>query len=169
MSFRNLFVYSQILGSYIGGYEELLLVLSPILSSYSTVNVEAELSFETSLNRYEAIWSYTWVMTTQGNIKLKIVYCVLLAGLETRECGCGDPLRWPRDTLYQQMLALISPTSGGRSVGIFRSRTKATEFVLFLFSWKLTIISQYKKDENEKEWQGKKRQEINIYRYNFNH
>jgi hypothetical protein len=30
--------------------------------------------------------------------------------------------------LYPQKLALTSPTSGGRSVGIVRSRTKATEF-----------------------------------------
>jgi hypothetical protein len=40
----------------------------------------------------------------------------------------GNPLRWPRDTLYPQKLALTSPTSGGRSVGIVRSRIKATEF-----------------------------------------
>ena len=32
--------------------------------------------------------------------------------------------------LYPQKLALTSPTSGGRSVGIVRSRTKATEFSL---------------------------------------
>jgi hypothetical protein len=30
--------------------------------------------------------------------------------------GRGDPLRWPRDTLYPQKLSLTSPTSGGRSV-----------------------------------------------------
>ena len=30
--------------------------------------------------------------------------------------------------LYQQKLALTSPTGGGRSVGIVRVRTKATEF-----------------------------------------
>jgi hypothetical protein len=30
--------------------------------------------------------------------------------------------------LYPQKLALTSPTGGGRSVGIVRSRTKATEF-----------------------------------------
>ena len=30
--------------------------------------------------------------------------------------------------LYPQNLALTSPTGGGRSVGIVRSRTKATEF-----------------------------------------
>jgi hypothetical protein len=31
---------------------------------------------------------------------------------------------------YQQNLALISPTSGGRSVGVVRSRIQATEFLL---------------------------------------
>ena len=31
-----------------------------------------------------------------------------------------------------QNLALTSPTGGGRSVGIVRSRTKATEFILSL-------------------------------------
>ena len=40
--------------------------------------------------------------------------------------GRGDPLT----PLYPQKLALTSPTGGGRSVGIVRSRTKATEFSL---------------------------------------
>jgi hypothetical protein len=31
--------------------------------------------------------------------------------------------------LYPQKLTLTSPTSGGRSVGIVRSRTQTTEFV----------------------------------------
>jgi hypothetical protein len=39
-----------------------------------------------------------------------------------------DPLRWPYGTLYPQKLALTSPTSGGRSVGIVHSRTQATGF-----------------------------------------
>ena len=34
--------------------------------------------------------------------------------------------------LYPQKLALTSPTGSGRSVGIVRSRTKATEFSLVL-------------------------------------
>jgi hypothetical protein len=34
------------------------------------------------------------------------------SGLEIREYGRGDPSSWPRDTLYQQKLALTSPTSG---------------------------------------------------------
>jgi hypothetical protein len=54
------------------------------------------------------------------------------SGLERREYGLGDPLRCPRDTLYTQLFALISPTSCGRSVGIVRSWTKATEFCLFI-------------------------------------
>jgi hypothetical protein len=53
------------------------------------------------------------------------------SGLENREYGRGDPVRWPRDTLYQQKLALTSPASGGRSVGIVCLRTKATEFGFF--------------------------------------
>jgi hypothetical protein len=32
-----------------------------------------------------------------------------------------------RGTLYLQKLALTSPTNGGRSVGVVRLRTKATE------------------------------------------
>jgi hypothetical protein len=48
--------------------------------------------------------------------------------LEHREYGRGDPSRWPRGTLYPQKLALTSPTSGGRSVGIVHSRTQAREF-----------------------------------------
>jgi hypothetical protein len=55
---------------------------------------------------------------------------VAALGLENWEYSRGDPLRWPRDTLYQLKLALTSPTSGGRSVGILRLRTKATVFSL---------------------------------------
>jgi hypothetical protein len=52
--------------------------------------------------------------------------------LENREYGRGDPLRWPRDTLYPQTFALTSPTCGGRSVGIVRLRAKTMEFVCLL-------------------------------------
>jgi hypothetical protein len=50
------------------------------------------------------------------------------SGLESREYGRRDPSRLPRGTLYPQKLALSSPTSGGRSIGIVRSSTQATEF-----------------------------------------
>jgi hypothetical protein len=47
------------------------------------------------------------------------------SGQENRinDRGEGDPLRWPRDTLYPQKVG-TTPTSGGRSVGIVRLRTK---------------------------------------------
>jgi hypothetical protein len=50
------------------------------------------------------------------------------SGLEIWQYGHKDPSRWPHDTLYAQKLALTSLTSGGRSIGIFRSRTQVTEF-----------------------------------------
>jgi hypothetical protein len=51
-------------------------------------------------------------------------------GLENRENGRGDPLRWPRDTFYSKNFTLTPPTSRACSVGIVGSRTKATEFNL---------------------------------------
>jgi hypothetical protein len=60
-------------------------------------------------------------------------------GLETREYGHEDPLRWLRDTICPQKLPLISSTSGGRLVGMIHSRTKATELWNIYFSmWRLT-------------------------------
>jgi hypothetical protein len=58
----------------------------------------------------------------------------VVPGLENRDYGRSDPSRWLHGTLYQQKLALTSPTRGGRSVGIVRSRTQATEFVCFCFT-----------------------------------
>jgi hypothetical protein len=52
------------------------------------------------------------------------------SGLENREYGRRDPPRWPRGTFYPQKLAITSPTSGGRSVDIVRSRTHTMEFFL---------------------------------------
>jgi len=64
-------------------------------------------------------------------------YLNMLTAVGTR---CADHVT----PLYPQMLALTSPTGGGRSVGIVRSRTKATEFsfslVLLLEHEKLLII-----------------------------
>jgi hypothetical protein len=50
--------------------------------------------------------------------------------LEIREYGRRNPSRWSRDTVHPQKLVLTSPTSVGRSVGIVRSRTKATELLV---------------------------------------
>jgi len=41
--------------------------------------------------------------------------------------------------LYPQKLALTSPTGGGRSVGIVRVRTKATELLLLLEELYLSV------------------------------
>jgi hypothetical protein len=51
--------------------------------------------------------------------------------LENREYGRRDPLCWSRGTLYPQKLAITSPTSGGRSVGIVRLWTQTMEFSFF--------------------------------------
>jgi hypothetical protein len=64
-------------------------------------------------------------------------------GLEIRECGHGDPLRWKRDTLHPQKWAITSLTSGRRSVGIVCSQTKAKVFSFFMWPgnillWRLT-------------------------------
>jgi hypothetical protein len=54
------------------------------------------------------------------------------SGLENREYGRRDSSGCPRDILYPQKLAVTSPKSGGRSVGIVRLRTQATE-ISFLY------------------------------------
>jgi hypothetical protein len=61
------------------------------------------------------------------------------SGLESRECGRRDPSHWPGGTLYPQKLALTSPTSGGRSVGIVRLRTQTTALILFVLCWNLVL------------------------------
>jgi hypothetical protein len=63
--------------------------------------------------------------------------------LESREYSRRNPSRWPRDTLYPQTLTLSS-TSGGRSVGVVRSRTEATEFrVLATYpEWERTKVRE---------------------------
>jgi hypothetical protein len=58
-----------------------------------------------------------------------------MAGLENRDYGNRDLSRWPSGTLSPQKLALTSPASGGRSVGIVRSQTQATEFSFIFMEW----------------------------------
>jgi hypothetical protein len=84
--------------------------------------------------RYQIFWEV--VGLERGPLSLASTTEELLgrnssgSGLENREYGRGDPLRWQRNTLYPQKLTVTSPTSGGRSVGIVRLRAKATEFFL---------------------------------------
>jgi hypothetical protein len=67
-------------------------------------------------------------------------YEINTVGQENRINGRGDPLRWPRDTLYPQKLALTSPTGGGRSVGIVCLRTKSHG--VFFYEMEKTYTSQ---------------------------
>ena len=53
---------------------------------------------------------------------------VAAPGLEKRLTAVGTRCADHVTPLYPQKLALTSPTGGGRSVGIVRVRTKATEF-----------------------------------------
>jgi hypothetical protein len=61
--------------------------------------------------------------------------------LENREYGSRDPSCWPRGTFYPQKLAITSPTSGGRSVGVVRLRTQTMEFVCLFVVCKTEITS----------------------------
>ena len=70
----------------------------------------------------EVNWGATWIKKSSGSRSRK----QRLTAVGTR---CADHVTH----LYPQKLALTSPTGGGRSVGIVRSRTKATEFSLVLF------------------------------------
>jgi hypothetical protein len=80
--------------------------------------------------RYQIFWEV--VGLERGPLSLVSTTDKLLgrkssgSGLEIREYYRRDPSRWPRGTLYPQKLALTTPTSGGRSVGI----VQATEFSL---------------------------------------
>jgi hypothetical protein len=61
---------------------------------------------------------------------------------KNREYGHGDPLHWPRDTLYLQKVGITSPTCGGRSVDIVCLRTKTAEFVVCIniLCWHETLL-----------------------------
>jgi hypothetical protein len=48
-----------------------------------------------------------------------------------------------RDTLYPQKLTVTSPTSGGPSVGIVRSRTQTMEFFFLTFG-RLDFVSAFR-------------------------
>jgi hypothetical protein len=54
-----------------------------------------------------------------------ILRCKYIRSRKLRLTTVGDPPRWPRDTpLSAEVDTKISSTSGGRSIGIFRMRTK---------------------------------------------
>ena len=61
--------------------------------------------------------------------------------------------------LYPQKLALTSPTGGGRSVGIVRVRTKATELVIYIYIYVcvcvcVCVFSRYSPGEAQRVGRG---------------
>jgi hypothetical protein len=59
------------------------------------------------------------------------------SGVENQEYSHKDPMCWPCNTLYPQKLTPTSLTSGGRSVDIVHSRTKAIEFTTrYKYVWR---------------------------------
>jgi hypothetical protein len=64
------------------------------------------------------------------------------SGQENRINGRGDPLHWPRDTLYPQKLALTSPTSGDSSAGIVRLRTKGHGVQFYTPPMELSLLEK---------------------------
>jgi hypothetical protein len=73
------------------------------------------------------------IMTGWSTVGRAILFaCIYWFGLDIREYGHGDSLRWPRDTLYPQKLALTSPTIGCRSVGIVCGLRLRSLFILIV-------------------------------------
>jgi hypothetical protein len=74
-----------------------------------------------------------------------VVVVVVVVCLDNREYGRRDPSRWPRGTLYPHKLAINSPTSGSRSVGIVRSRNQTTEFffIIIVGCWVFLHLGLY--------------------------
>jgi hypothetical protein len=64
------------------------------------------------------------------------------SGLENRDYDRRDPSRWPCGTLCSPKLAPTSSTSGGRSIGILLSITKATESLI-------SVIISYRRRDSD--------------------
>jgi hypothetical protein len=105
--------------------------------------------------RYQIFWE-----VERGPLSLVSTTVELLrrkssgSGLESRGYGRRDPSRWPRGTLYPQKLSATSPTSGGRSVGIVRSRTYATECLYYMkrcLRWMVAVGQKGEQHKYEKE------------------
>jgi hypothetical protein len=86
---------------------------------------------------YQTIW-ITSSSVIRGPLSLVTTIEELLgrkssgSGLENRDYGWRDQSHWPCGTLKPQTLALTSPASSGRSVGIGDSRSQATEFSILV-------------------------------------
>jgi hypothetical protein len=94
------------------------------------------LQIQRSWDRFPALPGFRSSTSKRGTLSLVSTTEELLgrnssgSGLENWEYGSNDPPRWTRAISHPQKLALISPTRGVRSIGIVRSQTKATMFVV---------------------------------------
>jgi hypothetical protein len=91
------------------------LILGPVLTDFLSSSGSGTWSTQPRELR-EVNWGATWIKRSSGSRSRK--QRITAVGIL-----CADHVT----TLYPQKLALSSPTCGGRSVGIVRSRTKATE------------------------------------------
>jgi hypothetical protein len=95
-------------------------------------NLHAEMASNTLTRRYELMVHQTVDVKQFRNFLTAVLPYRLVLATKTffQKIIC---IRIDHATpLYSQKLALTSPTSGGRSVGIVRSRTKATELVSYM-------------------------------------
>jgi hypothetical protein len=81
--------------------------------------------------RYHIFWEVVGPLSLVSTTEELLERKSSCPGLEIREYGRRDPSRWPRSTFHAQNLALTSPISSGRSVGLVYSRNQATEFSFF--------------------------------------
>jgi hypothetical protein len=77
----------------------------------------------TCFNLFLECWGY--ISTSWWQLRSYLIGKVAAQFYKTEINGHGNPLRWPRDTLYPLKLALASPTSGDHSIGIVCLRTKS--------------------------------------------
>jgi hypothetical protein len=127
-------------------YMQYLYTWPPLLSSGQSSWLQIQRSWFDS-RRYQIFWEV--VGLKRGPLSLVSTTEELLetkssgSGQESREYGRRDPSCWPSGTVYPQKLTLTL-TSGGRSVGIVRSRTQATEFVIHLYLYiGITILQTF--------------------------
>jgi hypothetical protein len=104
----------------------------PLWSRSQSSSLQTQRSWFDS-RRYQIFWEVVGMERGPLNLVSKTEKLLEIKsssfGLENQEYGHRVTSRWPRDTLSKQKLVLNSPTSGGRSIGIVRSRTQATEFI----------------------------------------
>jgi hypothetical protein len=104
--------------------------------------------------RYQIFWEV--VGMEQGPLSFVSTVEKLLegkrsgSGLENWDYSCREASRWPCGTLYPQKLALISLTSGGRSVGIVHSRIQTMDFSFFSVLYKNLYTGAYTHKHNKR-------------------